>query len=879
MSFDWQTEEDNDWNEQAWQETPVTAVSRKPPWLTIVLVAIMISVAGAIVFRQVNRRLEVATSSAESDIFAAHNLISRAAASRDAALGRAVLSGRDVGWSRAQSEMMLSGLLYEHPGLGLLLPEGEAAFAPLSGEDERLLALELDPDLSGAELLYVRDYVAMTEEGYRQITLQQTAVYRRGETRWLLSPPEEPFWGEWQTVEMDNLTIIYPERDDELMQELAPDLQSLLTEACSALPELTCSAQTAVQLRFDTHPESLLEVAEPANLYDNNLRLNLPTPTLVGLPIDQDGYEALLLGYGANLLSAIIGQGVAYECCQHAPIFQAIMTYQLSELGLATWPVTQEVQKALADGGVHTDMMFPYWSSQDFHILNGEDSWELFGFVDFLLKQYATEQTPYAMLMQLGQSNAYQSWLENLSTVSIDNPFGDGRGSISRDWWFYAMTQAETTVVSEQPYPLPAQDLQVSCVSNRESGSSGQTQTSLYRYVLNSESWLEEIAYPGLAFFNPLPQDDGVILQLMEVSEQQLWQTLLWRDGIGVDMMGGEDSFSISLGQMDPNGRFLLTFAGDDIDADEGLPGQMRLIDVASCLDDACGSTALEGTPYWSPNGQNMLLSETSLFESAQYPVDGRLISLNPGGLDQAAAIWLSSRPADKEDATEVGKGLSPFWITNELFGYIRPASADGFLTFQELVVLSTDTLESEVLMKTSVLQTLLPEKNLRSPLIMRYAMAHPTDTNRILLMVSTATEAQDGYLFQIDRQSQEADLLFAVDFFRGEHSLGFSPDGRFLVATGAWWHETDIRNGPSPFGALLLYDFETGEQQTIINNNNNLFPAFTFDWSQDGNWLAFVRDSNVISLVAPGNNYQQMIIHDVGNCTSLAWINPLRSD
>ena len=126
---------------------------------------------------------------------------------------------------------------------------------------------------------------------------------------------------------------------------------------------------------------------------------------------------------------------------------------------------------------------------------------------------------------------------------------------------------------------------------------------------------------------------------------------------------------------------------------------------------------------------------------------------------------------------------------------------------------------------------------------------------------------------------TQEVELLFPMDLSRGEHSLGFSPDGRFLVATGTVQQETQFSRQGTLFGALLVYDFETGELKSHLTNTDIFFPAFSFDWSLDGNWLAYARDNNVIGLLAPAYDYQRMISHNNGNCTSLSWINPLPSD
>lgn len=865
MSFDWQTDEDNDWDDQSWQENTGTTGSPKPPWRTILIIVVLLSVVGVIVYRQVNERLDETTSAAEADIFAAHNLLSRAAANQDGELGKAVLSGRDMGWSRVQTRLIDDGLFYENPVFGLPLANGAAAYEPLFREDERFINLDLEPSLNGAELSYARDYLAFTEDGLQTVTLQQTAVYRRGETRWLLSPPLEAFWGAWQLLELENVTYIYPKRDEEIMEQLASDLSSLLTDICAALPELDCSPD--LQIRFDIDPESLLEAADSANLYNANLRLNLPTPTLVGLPINDDGYEALLYAYVSKMVAAFISYQAAYDCCSSAPLFQAVLTYQLSELGLAAWPVTQDTQRDLANAGVHTELVFPFWSATEFTKLSNEESLQLFGFVDFLFNHYAPHWTALELMEHMNSSRTYQSWLLGLSEETAGEAFG-ALDSISRDWWFYALTQAEAAAVARQPISLPAQDLQVGCFN--PISLEDTPQTTLYRYQLGSDTWREEFLYPGLAFFNPLPQDDGVILQLIEVSEEQYWQTLLWQNGHSVELMNSGDVYAISLGQMDPNGRFLLSYFGAE--EDQFLPNPL-LIDMESCRSGICARTALTQTPHWSPDSQWLLLSDLHLFETGQYRVDGRIISLSPDEFDEISSLSLRAAEADPSEAVIVDQGISPFWISDEQFGYIRPLPDAGRPVSQELVVASIANLEPQTVLTTADLDEALADRITSSPLVMQYAIAHPTNQDLLLVMVST--QARESQLMLLNRQTQEISTLFQLDVSRGEHSLGFSPDGRFVVATGSMRREISHREEMLSFGAMHLYDFETGKEQTVLINTEIFFPAFTFDWSMDSNWLAFTRDKNVIGLMAPAYDYQQMILHEEGDCASLAWINP----
>jgi WD40 repeat protein len=234
-----------------------------------------------------------------------------------------------------------------------------------------------------------------------------------------------------------------------------------------------------------------------------------------------------------------------------------------------------------------------------------------------------------------------------------------------------------------------------------------------------------------------------------------------------------------------------------------------------------------------------------------------------------------------------VGEGIAPFWITNELFGYIHTiktgTEANRPTDHQQIVIASLSDLEPQSIIDTTDLNENLPADSPANPLLIRYALAHPTNENLLLVMASS--QSSNGYLFQVNWPTKEVELLFPIDLSRGEHSLGFSPDGRFLVATGSSRDESTspgTRPGVGsdlPFGTLHLHDLESGEHQTFLTNTQFFFPAFTFDWSLDGNWLAFTRDNNVITFLAPAYDYQKMIIHDEGNCTSLAWVNPLPSD
>jgi hypothetical protein len=121
-------------------------------------------------------------------------------------------------------------------------------------------------------------------------------------------------------------------------ERLAADLDALLMRACSEVDHLDCPAGWHVTLRLENDPGLLVE------LNDRWLRpapdgvLELPTPTLVGLPVDDDegaaevGYQALLRAYASRLVRSVVGELTGYNCCRQMLFYRALVDRLLSEL-------------------------------------------------------------------------------------------------------------------------------------------------------------------------------------------------------------------------------------------------------------------------------------------------------------------------------------------------------------------------------------------------------------------------------------------------------------------------------------------------------------------------------------------------------------------
>ncbi len=269
-NFDWQTEDESNRDQSAWEvppePSPAPPTGWKARWRLIAALVIMATVAGGLVWWRVDQQIDANLQAIRNDVASSYNLLQSAAANGDEELFRSVLSGRDATWTTATLALFNDGLLTDRRQLGLRASDGSLPLTlPVPVEEaaanEIVADFSFSPDLSEATVLTWHPYVYEDSSGtQKRVQLQQTAVFRMGGQRWLFSPPNAEFWGETESVETDRLTVIYPERDREIALRLADDLDALLVRACATLADLKCDESFRLDIRLDTEPNSLVAI-------------------------------------------------------------------------------------------------------------------------------------------------------------------------------------------------------------------------------------------------------------------------------------------------------------------------------------------------------------------------------------------------------------------------------------------------------------------------------------------------------------------------------------------------------------------------------------------------------------------------------------------
>ncbi len=317
--FDWRTGDDREWLEQPSFPPPKKGwVQRRLP--TAVFLILILLVGG--VYGWLRQRADVAAAATEQAVLHTHQLLQNAVLDGDNELFTALLYPEEE-WALLQQELAADGLFFDRAGLGLWL-NALPDTPPL---------VTLSPDLRHAELVTPLPY--FTQNGEIVMLLQSTAVYQHNGHNWQFYPPDEQFWGEWQEMENGRVTLRYRQRDDAVIHKFAPDFAGLIVDLCTVA---RCPADLQLHLTFSDDARDLLPFGRHYRAMERlDEGLILPSPTLVGLPVDGTGYAALRDGY-SGWITAVLLHEFEQTDPPSRPHDPAVT---LEELGLALPSITR----------------------------------------------------------------------------------------------------------------------------------------------------------------------------------------------------------------------------------------------------------------------------------------------------------------------------------------------------------------------------------------------------------------------------------------------------------------------------------------------------------------------------------------------------------
>lgn len=818
MSFDWRTGDDLVWDAPGEKVIPAEKRGGREGWRRLLLLLALALLLAWLVGRQVQQRAQQSTADVHRDVAAAHAVAMRAMRAGDGEMLQTVLSGRDPAWTQTQLALTQEGALLARPAFDL--PAVQATAAP---------AITLSPDLQTAEATSAVTYLTVDDQ---PVTLQHTAVYRRGENRWLLAPPQPDFWGGWSTAAFSHLSLVYPQRDTAVARRLGADINAAVAALCL---QYACAPGWRLQVRLSDEAAALTPPSLPS-LLERPLQVTLPAPTLAGAPLDEAGYALLARAYRRQAATAVLAHAAGYDCCRHGLFFQALLHRQLANMDLQPWPLTAQDYQRLLLNGRGPAQAARAWL-RPFH---DEQAWpEVYALIDYLLPQ-APAALPQ-MMRALNEAGSFDGWLAAFLPPDAARDFDAAALAF--------VVQRAEAAQPPQPAALPPADLLLAC----HAGETGVLRN--VRYSFAREQWTAAAlaARPGYRppLLMPLPQGGGYVAYLRPLpGEARLARLELWREEerqLLLRLPHDEAVLWVVDDRVAPPADLLLLYQVNG--------GSSRyLLDLQQCGPEGCARFELSGAPLWSPDGRQTLL---------------RLAPDSAAQADFAFRRWrtrlaLGDRLGQAQ--TVVGEGNSPFWLADGRFGYVRLDEDAAGEPLLALVLASAHGGAPQRLLTTADLLAAIDEAERPSQLIIQRVTVHPQRPQTLIVTaVGSYTQLSPSFVFAATLAADGASLAGVTLLLAADSGLAnsFSPDGRWLTVA-------DVRrNSPWRGSTVYLLDMETGARATLSAGKA---PPFVPLWSPDGRWFLQYRD-DYLMLFSPQTGAHRVAPHDFSFCFSPVWL------
>ena len=333
----------------------------------------------------------------------------------------------------------------------------------------------------------------------------------------------------------------------------------------------------------------------------NGTTITLPSPTLVGRPIDDAGYRALLAGYTEKNSCRVDGRCRAISLLHTYRLFQSHcrpangrprfapatdngrrlpgrdQSRFSTEANLKIWEITSE-RAVSADQGAHRRRYAGLFFDRDLTLTN----------LDLLSTMMSAE-------------GGFRSWQSSLLPVdSLTDRFNQFEAVESEDWQRFVIENAQAADV-EPPVPYPDEQLVVAC--SAESGS------ALYGLDFAEQTW--EPTYTTTRFgivcreFAPVM----TLWAFYEFVDDTNWTTSLWLDGVSYPYISADGVNENPFWSHNGASADKLVLADGNLSP--GQPNRSVFIDWRACaLDGECDQTHLTGNAVWSPNGEYALVVE-----------------------------------------------------------------------------------------------------------------------------------------------------------------------------------------------------------------------------------------------------------------------------
>lgn len=821
MNFNWRTDEelgsDPDVSTGAAEKQ---FSSRRLRQVALLLLVVLVS--GAFLWRNINQQAERNREARERDVRSSHTLALRATAQGDKELLTTLLSGRDPRWTETKQQLLEQKLLFAGAATAL-------GFKPTS-EEATVSGISWAPDLQEAYVTTRHAYkVAGGELNGESAWLEQTHVYRRGAQRWLLSPPQEAFWGPSLSQSGQYVTVFYHERDAATAEIMLPILDEATVALCDEL-SVPCAQGAPFEVHLDAEGDLLQRLQ--GDRYPRFLfgELSLPSPTLVGVGADEVSQEALARGYAHYLLVAAAQRLLDFDCCRGGQFMDVLGATLAHELGYGPSPLRDADYVEMVSSLRTLRELDLVWYGTYETPFTPSDRAQLAAFQEFLRRQSGASAAELQRV--LVDAFGFWGWVQPFLELDV---VAD-RSGLEAAWRDFIFTQANVS----QGIPDVRTEQALKLICEDEEG-----QHALYAYDPLLERWTYEHDVRGRApLLVPTPGDNGVVLFDRHTADPSRLPARLVREGKEIPLSGDlAPAYSLP---SDPQGRYMpmwrVAQSGRTVD-------YALLLDLALCEEERrCRQRTLPGLPSWSPDGEQI----------AVWSPDSSL-------------IILINRDFSHIQRSAVSSSQLPVWLDDKTLILVADDGRQLFTVALGSYGLSA-VKEETLLHLEPVLQALDRESDGRN---WRFAQIYKLPGANAIVGGVTLARSGTRHFF-VARFDEAWNLTEITPLTYVPQAVVSSPHA-LISPDGAWL--TMYASPPMILESahFVMLDLDSGE---LVLDTLNAPPqsVHAHDWSADGKWLARVGRHHVELSTPTGDLENPLLQKYVGSgslqCESLAWVN-----
>lgn len=847
--FDWQTEEEE---AAAWEENPAV-VQREPAkrsyrWLYGLLALLLLVGAGAfLIYRETTERIETATSDTASEVITAHQLTLTAVEDKDIDLLRSLVSGRDRAWVAQQFQAIRRGRFMHR----VLFDQIDQVELPAIADiDEAAITVELSDDFRTAFVTYPVSYTLQTgEQMLETVTLGQTAVYKQGTSHWLYAPFEREAWGTREVIDFSRLSISVPARDVEIARTVGEPINDYLETLCTD-PAYTCAADWQLIVKFETDPGIWETMDAHTYLYTPHTPFLLPTPTLLGLPLDEAGETAVQQQYAITIVTHALTHLAEYGCCEQLPAFQVLSALQLDALGIRPFPHDQSNYEAVFNNWKETTLSL-MWSRS--HRTNSQDRLQLATLLAYLQTKNPNITLADMLVALDGESQAASNWI----TLLVGDY--DSEQFLS-EWEAFVYDASGIGNIAQPLNPLPSDSLRMICQRDRL--------VTLHEYDFAQETWGTLFAestdsFDSFYFMQNLQGKDMYRLELYQAAEGERTNTMyLWRNGEQFPLLTfAAASGAANIAHISEETSTIALFrTGSRQTPADLFEEQIIFYDLDSCTAEGCDEISRIVGPdirglRWSPNGRFATIAQLNETDT----------TLPPEWTFFDNALWLADPFGQPLRQIDSYSG-QPVWIDDIHLGYLKiPQDETGALIFETsdrprivFMVTNIETGETYELITPEQLQE---AAGVESPLVYPNFVVNASENGRYLLLYAPITSSSTASydLFQLTLDLPDVTIT----------RIPFTEDNgyQYGVYRDEWRAMLQRQNNFEI--AIALENLQTGQSYQLKQFGN----GFGTPWSSDNNWIISNRNAEQLMLLEPDSGYRLYIDNEFGECDTPHWV------